>query len=256
MQQLRGRSTPKPSSSRLAGPSDWAVHASLGLSRNARIAASSLEACGLHAPRAMKTNQLTQTSLLSTLALAGFALAGFALAGCGAVDPADLGEGSSHQDVAENRALMGGATAVESAPILRARPDSVGKTTATAPELYQLSSGQLHVSYTTSGLDGQPHFTYEDAQKRLDFKGDEIRTSTCDLGTLVTVSLRVTVDTGSTTFTLIVPNVSLDASDSAPVATQGIMATHDFSVLRNVDKGQRDHYIFTTLSGTARFALF
>jgi hypothetical protein len=130
----------------------------------------------------------------------------------------------------------------------------VGQTTATPPQLYQLSGVQLHLSYTPCGLDGQPQFIYEDAQQRLDFKGNEIRTSKCDLGTLVTVSLRVTVDSGSTTFTLIVPNVDLDERDSAPVATQGIVATHDFSVFRNADEGQRDHYVSTTLSGTARLA--
>ena len=184
----------------------------------------------------MKTNQLTRTLLLSTLALAGVALAG-----CGAADPEDLGEASSHDDV-------------ESAPTVRAGLDPIGRPTATAPDRYQLSSGQLHVSYTTAGLDGQPHFTYQDAEKRLDFKGGEIRTSTSELGTLVTVSIRVTVDTGSTTFTLIVPNVSVDAGDSAPVATQGITATHEFSVFHSAEEGQKDLYTFTALSGTARQA--
>jgi len=183
----------------------------------------------------MKTNHLTKTALLSTLALAGFALAGFALAGCGSVDPADLTDD---------------ATAVDRAPSRTAPADS----TATAPELYQLGSGQLQVSYTASGTDGQPQFTYVDGQQRLDFEGDEIRTSACALGTLVTVPLRVTVDSGSTTFTLIVPNVNLDTRDSAPVATQGITTAHDFSVLRNADEGQNDRYTFTALSGTARFA--
>ena len=186
----------------------------------------------------MKTNQLTQGLSLSTLAFAGFAFAG-----CGAAEPADLGEGSEP---------MVNATAVETAPISTAQPDSVGTTTARAPDLYQLASGQLQVSYRPSDLDGQPHFTYQDGDRKLDFKAGDIRTSTSELGTLVTVSTQVTVDTGSTTFTLIVPNVSLDAGGSAPIATQGITTTHHFSLFRNADEGQTGFYTLTALSGTAR----
>ena len=170
----------------------------------------------------MKTNHLAWILSLSTLTLAA----------CGAVEPADLGEGSGDQRVAETREPMGSAR---------------------VPDLYQLSSGPLHVSYTTSGLDGQPHFTYQDAEQRRDFKGGEIRTSTSELGTLATVSIRVTVDAGFTTFTLIVPNVGVDAGDSAPITTQGITATHRFSsVFRHADEGQEELYTFTALSGTAR----
>ena len=35
------------------------------------------------------------------------------------------------------------------------------------PDLYTLHGGGLHVSYSTTGIDGKPHFTYQDAQSSM-----------------------------------------------------------------------------------------
>src|ERR1700746_2464654 len=80
---------------------------------------------------------------------------------------------------------------------------------AMTPNLYELAGGQLHVTCSNTGKDGQPYFSYENGGQKLSFKGKEIRTVEADCGTLVSVTTRMTVDSGSTTFTLLVPKVRL-----------------------------------------------
>jgi len=65
------------------------------------------------------------------------------------------------------------------------------------------------------------------------------------------VVIRHTIDSGSTTFTLLVPRVEVAASGSQQVQTVGITATHRFSVVRRFDDGQLDSYEVATLTGTA-----
>jgi hypothetical protein len=69
------------------------------------------------------------------------------------------------------------------------------------------------VNSSTSSLAGQPQFFYQDAFQSKQFSGKEIQTVDSVLGRLVTVFLVRTVDTGSTTFTLLVPNVNLPPSN-------------------------------------------
>ncbi len=44
-----------------------------------------------------------------------------------------------------------------------------------APTHYDLSGRNIHISYSTTGVDGQPHFTYQDLQQTRSFSGDQIR---------------------------------------------------------------------------------
>ena len=39
------------------------------------------------------------------------------------------------------------------------------------PNSYDLSGHHLHVTYSTSGFDGKPHFSYQDLHQTLDFSG-------------------------------------------------------------------------------------
>ena len=85
-----------------------------------------------------------------------------------------------------------------------------------APNLWSLSGGGIHVRYWTFTLgpirqgDEPPHFTYYDSHRTLSFHGNEIRSvNVPDLGTLVSVTIVLTVDTGSTTFTVLLPRVNI-----------------------------------------------
>jgi hypothetical protein len=58
-----------------------------------------------------------------------------------------------------------------------------------APNLYQLKGHGLHVTYSTSSIDGRPRLSYQDTHQMHSFVGDEIRTDPSEIGTLVTVTL-------------------------------------------------------------------
>jgi hypothetical protein len=124
------------------------------------------------------------------------------------------------------------------------------------PNLYQVSGHHLHVTYSTSGFDGRPHFTYQDATQVLSFTGDQIRTDQTEIGTLVSVTIHLTVDSGSTTFTLLVPRVNLGPSNQAPIATEGITTLNRFSLVPVLDLGQTQRYSVVALTGTASLVAF
>src|SRR3954468_17568425 len=94
---------------------------------------------------------------------------------------------------------------------------SADKSTVVKPNLYQLQGEALHVTYSTSGIDGKPHFTYQDRHETLNFRGDEIRSAETEIGVLVSVSIRRTIDAGSTSFSLLVPTVNLGSEQSATI---------------------------------------
>ncbi|MEK0083962.1 hypothetical protein [Benzoatithermus flavus] len=128
--------------------------------------------------------------------------------------------------------------------------------TRPGPDLYRLAGGRLHVTYATTGIAGRPSLTYRDGTRTLRFTGNQIRVQDTELGQLVTVTLRLTVDTGSTTFTLLLPHVNLETSTSARIDTIGITTMHRFSVIPSFRQGQADLYGITRLQGTAQLVLF
>jgi hypothetical protein len=125
---------------------------------------------------------------------------------------------------------------------------------ANQPNLYQVSGGGIHVTYSTTSLQGQPHFNYHDAVQSKNFTGNQIQTADTILGKLVTVFLHQTVDSGSTTFTLLVPHVNLPASNVANISTEGITTVHRFSIFQL--PGQTESYTVHPLHGTASFVMF
>jgi hypothetical protein len=139
---------------------------------------------------------------------------------------------------------------------------AVPGTDLVTPNLYQLSGTAgghaIQITYSTTGFDGKPHFSYQDGAQGLSFAGSDIRLIDADVGHLVSVTIRRTVDTGSTSFSLLLPRVMLPPgpNQSTPVDTQGITTIHRFSVLPSFNLGQDDFYSVVALSGTARFAVF
>ena len=131
------------------------------------------------------------------------------------------------------------------------------QTPTVTPNLYQLSGHHLHVTYASSGIDGKPHMTYQDSHQSKSFKGDEIRTVECDLGTLVSVTLRLTVDVGSTTLSVIIPRVRIAPGSVAALHTECITTVHSMPfVLPGAVQGQLDTYTVTALRGTAQAVVY
>ena len=137
----------------------------------------------------------------------------------------------------------------------------MSQTAFVAPNLWSLSGGGIYVRYWTFTLgpirqgDEPPHFTYHDSHRTLSFHGNEIRSvDVPDLGTLVSVTLVLTVDTGSTTFTVLLPRVNIVSqgpSTSVPVSTEGIRTVHAGPLGPPFGHGQEEFYTLISLTGTA-----
>ncbi|MFN6558495.1 MAG: hypothetical protein RMY28_001630 [Nostoc sp. ChiSLP01] len=126
------------------------------------------------------------------------------------------------------------------------------------PTSYELQNKQqrLKVTYSTTSFTGEPRLQYQKGRQILQFAGDEIRTTDTEIGTLVTVTLSKTVDTGSTTFSLLIPAVNLGNSNEAPIETKGITTENRFSTIPAFNQGQRQIYKVTPLFGTAQALVF
>ena len=127
---------------------------------------------------------------------------------------------------------------------------------AVAPNLFQLSGHQVHVNYTTTGIDGKPHFMYQDAQQTKSFSGDEIRAVECDLGMLISVTIHLTVDMGSTSFSVFIPRMQIEQGTTAAIHTDGVTTMHRFSIVPAFNRGQLDSYAVKALDGTAQHVVF
>lgn len=117
--------------------------------------------------------------------------------------------------------------------------------------LFVLHGRFLHISYSASGIDGKPRFTYQDQMRTLSFSGDEITSEPVAIGTLVTVTVVRTVDSGSTAFSVLLPHVNLDADREVPISTEGVTTLRRFSLVPALQHGQTDLYTVVRLTGTA-----
>jgi hypothetical protein len=150
-------------------------------------------------------------------------------------------------DTADAVATSTAQALAEPSPNLVAERAVVPTPPLVAADHFQLGGGALQISYDrTAGV-----LVYQDALLNRTFSGSEVHTDESLAGTMVSVVTRPSVDTGSTTFSLLVPRVTLEPGASAPVQTVGIGAQHRFSVVRQDDLGQLDSYGVTTLVGTA-----
>jgi hypothetical protein len=133
-----------------------------------------------------------------------------------------------------------------------------GKTMAqiVTPNLFQLTGSHLHITYTTSSIRGTPTMTYQDPYQGMSFQGDEIREVECDLGTLVSVTLRMTVDAGSTSLSVLIPRARIEQATITAIHTDCVTTVHRFSAIPSFHLGQLDTYRVVPLHGTAQFAVF
>ncbi len=127
-----------------------------------------------------------------------------------------------------------------------------------SPDHYQLSGGGIAVTFTPVGTGGIAHLHYQDANRTLNFSGNQIRkVDVPDLGTVVSVTLALTVDSGSTTFSVLIPVTQLPnrPGSSTAIHTEGITTIHKFSLVSVMNIGQDELYTFTPMSGTASLVI-
>lgn len=130
------------------------------------------------------------------------------------------------------------------------------------PNQYHVHGGGISVSYYPDGFGpviadrGRLLFVYQDAHRSQTFfsDGNEVRTVKADdLGMIVSVTIAESIDTGGTTFSLLIPAVELpDQQLSVFIRTEGITTVHRVFV-GLIGHPQAETYAVTALDGTAAF---
>jgi hypothetical protein len=132
-----------------------------------------------------------------------------------------------------------------------------------APNQYHLSGEGVAAAYYPDGIGpimadrGPICLVYQDANLVKSFTHDEVRVEESeDLGTIVSVTLQMSIDAGSTSFSLLLPAVRLPGGlgDSAPITTLGITTMHR-TFLIGPGPGQQETYSVVELTGDARVAI-
>jgi hypothetical protein len=128
----------------------------------------------------------------------------------------------------------------------------------TGPNQYHLHGSGISVSYYPDGFGpiiegrGSLRLVYQDAHQSKSFYETDLRiVAVADLGTVVSVTLVMEVDTGSTTFSLLVPDIQLpEQQNSIYIHTEGITTVHRLFVAL-IGHPQSETYTVTAMCGTA-----
>ena len=121
----------------------------------------------------------------------------------------------------------------------------------------QSSDGQTKADYETSSFIGQPslNLTQPPGHPIRHFSGSQIRTMHTEIGTLVSVTTQITVDTGSTSFSVLIPAITLTAvGDHQTFATEAMVTSHSGPNSVPVT-GVHEKYQFIPMRGEASFVL-
>jgi len=130
------------------------------------------------------------------------------------------------------------------------------------PNTYHLhnADGTLKVDYETSSFIGQPTLNLTQGPSHTTpirhFSGSQIRAVSTEIGTLVSVTTRMTIDSGSTSFSFLLPAISLaNISDRQTFDTEAIVTTHSGPIPVPA-AGVHERYQFIPLTGEANFNFF
>jgi hypothetical protein len=115
-------------------------------------------------------------------------------------------------------------------------------------------SGPIVINYSASSIAGVPTFSYKDAERDLQFSGDEVTRIDAPIGELVTVTLETVVDAFVRTFTLLVPRIRLSMGDQVEFETLGVVTVNLTGLVPPA--GVLQTYSLHQLSGVARAVNF
>ena len=118
----------------------------------------------------------------------------------------------------------------------------------------QSSDGKTKVDYETTSFIGQPILNLTQGPGPIrHFSGSQVRRVDTEIGTLVTVTTHLTIDTGSTSFSVLIPAITLtSASDQKAFTTDAIITSHT-GPNSIPSAGVHETYQFTQLKGEANF---
>lgn len=90
---------------------------------------------------------------------------------------------------------------------------------------YVLQGNGIQIEYTIGANPGFTALTYTEGGTTKDFKPAQITTDNTGIGTLVSVALVQTIDTGGKRFGFFLPDVQVTLGQSVPVTTIGVTET-------------------------------
>jgi hypothetical protein len=135
---------------------------------------------------------------------------------------------------------------------LSAAPTTGGSRERAVPHAYEVSGEGLSISFFPFG--STPSETgavlvYNNGVEEIVSQGDDLSMAFTPVGTLVTARIRRSTEADATYFTLLVPNVSLDDTSTAPLQTLGFhtIARNMYSAQGRI--GQKDLYTVYRLLG-------
>ena len=126
------------------------------------------------------------------------------------------------------------------------------------PNRYVLQSqdGFTKVDYETTSLTGHAILNLTQGPGPIrHFSGSQIRSVNTEIGTLVSVTTQMTIDTGSTSFSILIPAITLtNLSAQQAFSTDAIVTSHTGpnSVPQT---GVHEKYQFIAMRGEASFVL-
>lgn len=123
----------------------------------------------------------------------------------------------------------------------------------TRANLFELSRGAIHVTYSSTSILGGPIFSYRDNQLSRSFSGEEVRLQDTEVGELVTVTLEAIPDLRTVTFSLVLPIVTvMFQSNGIRIKVPGITTTAP-TTIAGPPPGPQQLYSVVNLRGTAQF---
>jgi len=132
----------------------------------------------------------------------------------------------------------------------------MAKTTPSlTPNSFQLRGDDVQVNYSTTSIDGKPRFTFKKGKKTLDFAGNQISSSTVNIGTLVSVVIAAVPDKSTTTFSILLPAIRLPESKRQAFRTFGL-TTVAKTTIEGPPVGAQQTYTSVALRGSARLVAF
>lgn len=123
----------------------------------------------------------------------------------------------------------------------------------TQANLFELSRGAIHVTYSTTSILGGPIFSYRDNQISRSFRGNEINIQDTAIGQVITVTLETIPDLRTVTFSLILPAVTvMPQSTGTRIKAPGVTVTAP-TTIAGPPPGPQLLYSVVNLRGTAQF---
>ena len=120
----------------------------------------------------------------------------------------------------------------------------------------QSNDGKTKVDYETTSFIGQPVFNLTQGPSPIrHFTGSQIRTVNTEIGTLVTVTTHMTIDSGSTSLSVLIPAITMSgAAEQKKFTTEAIVTSH--SGPNSVPStGVHETYQFIPMKGSASFVM-